>query len=184
MESLETRQATAAATADVAMACSAVNNDLVAAQKKSAEIVQSVSDLKKIQDRTELWKATIEYLESEVTCVNFLEDRAMLNRNEADRLSQEVQHGGHHDERILEVAKLRRSVANDLEAASSLRRFATEMEVMCSELIDKTLLEQSQEVLSAIYILFAKMRVTSTLPEELYSVLKPIVDAAVPKGTF
>lgn len=184
LESLETRQATAAATANVAMACSAVNNDLEAAQKKSAEIVQSVSDLKKIQDRTELWKATIEYLESEVTCVNFLEDRAMLNRNEADRLSQEVQHGGHHDERILEVAKLRRSVANDLEAASSLRRFATEIEVMCSELIDKSILEQNQEVLSAIYILFAKMRVTSTLPEELYSVLKPIVDAAVPKGTF
>ena len=143
-----------------------------------------MSDLKKIQDRTELWKATIEYLESEVTCVNFLEDRAMLNRNEADRLSQEVQHGGHHDERILEVARLRRSVANDLEAASSLRRFATEIEVMCSELIDKSILEQNQEVLSAIYILFAKMRVTSTLPEELYSVLKPIVDAAVPKGTF
>ena len=46
LESLETRQATAAATADVAMACSAVSNDLEAAQKKSAEIVQSVSDLK------------------------------------------------------------------------------------------------------------------------------------------
>ena len=55
---------------------------------------------------------------------------------------------------------------------------------MCSELIDKPLLEQNQEVLSAIYILFAKMRVAATLPEELYSVLKPIVDAAVPKGTF
>lgn len=182
LESLETRQATAAGTAEVAKACSVVSIDLQAAQKKSADIVQSVSDLKKIQDHTELWKATMEYLESEVTCINFLEDRATLNRSEADRLSQELQHGGHHDERILEVAKLRRSVANDLEAANALRRFAAEIEKMCSESIDEATLEQNKEVVSAIYILFAKMRVTTTLPETLYSVLKPIVDAAVPKS--
>ena len=169
----------AAATVATAAACRAVREDMAAAQKTSAELVKAVGDTAVLLDRTALLRAVSEYLESEVTCVNFLEDRATLNRTEADRLSQELQHGHHGVESTLDVAKMRRSVASDLEAANALRRFATEVERLCAGIVDDS---TDRELLRVVYALFGKLHVAPTLKEPMYSVVKPIVEAATPKG--
>ena len=169
----------AAATAATSAACRAVRVDMEAAQKTSMELVKAVGDTETLRDQMALLRAVVEYLESEVTCVNFLVDRATLNRTEADRLSQELQHGHHGMERTRDVAKMRRSVASDLEAASALRRFATEVEHLCAGAVDAS---TDPELLRVIYALFAKLHVPATLKEPMYSVVKPIMEEASPKG--
>ena len=169
----------AAATVTTAAACRAVGEAIEAAQKTSAGLVEAVGDTASLLDRTALLRAVSEYLESEVTCVNFLEDRATLNRTEADRLSQELQHGRHGMDHTLDVAKMRRSVASDLEAANALRHFATEVERLCAGVVEES---TDPELLRVIYALFAKLHVAPTLTEPMYSVVKPIVEAATPKS--
>ena len=169
----------AVATVASSAACRAVREDMEAAQKTSMELVKAVGDTEALLDRTALLRTVVEYLESEMTCVNFLVDRATLNRTEADRLSQELQHGHHDMERTRDVAKMRRSVASDLEAASVLRRFATEVERLCAGAVDAS---TDPELLRVIYALFAKLHVHATLKEPMYSVVKPIMEAASPKG--
>ena len=152
-----------------------------AAQKLSAELLTAIGNAAPFLDRTALLRSVAEYLESEVTCVHFLEDRATLNRAEADRLSAELQHGHRPMESTLDVAKLRRSVASDLEAADALRRFAKEVECQCAGVVDES---TDPELLRVLYALFAKLHVVPTLKEPMASVVKPVLEVATPKGSL
>ena len=104
-------------------------------------------------DARSLLEETREYLEEELACVGFLEARVRKNKKEADELASALgatlQRAG-QEEKLQQLSVLRRAVANDVEATAALRRFAQEVEALCSAMLTKELVEKLKKDLAAI----------------------------------
>ena len=92
-----------------------------------------------------------------------------------------MQNAGRGDDSLQQLSKLRRSVANDVEAASALRRFAQEIEELCSSMLTKEVVEAEKERVVRIYVLFFKLHLKKTLPNELFELIRAPFQEAIPK---
>lgn len=173
-----------------AQACRAVGPHLEAAQARSVEVLHALGEsLKGGFDARSLLEETRGYLEDEVACVDFLETRVRRNKQEADALADTLtgaltgagmQRAG-KEEKLQQLSVLRRAVANDVEAAAALRRFAQEVEEMCSAMLTKELVEANKELITEIYVLFFKLHLKKTLSEDLFEMIRAPFQDALPK---
>ena len=155
---------------------------LSTAQTRSSDIIRALSDsLKDESSASLLLEETEVYLEDELKCVGFLEERAAKNKQEANRIASTLQNTGRGDDSLQQLSKLRRSVANDMEAASALRRFAQEIEELCSSMLTKDVVEAEKERVVRIYVLFFKLHLKKTLPDELFELIRVPFQEAIPK---
>lgn len=171
--------------ARAAEACHAVSEPLEAAQVRSAEELRALGEsLKSGFDARSLLEETCEYLEEELACVGFLEARVRKNKKEADELASALgaalQRAG-QEEKLQQLSVLRRAVANDVEATAALRRFAQEVEALCSAMLTKELVEANKELVTGIYVLFFKLHLKKTLPDELFEIIRAPFQDALPK---
>ena len=171
--------------ARAAEACHAVSEPLEAAQARSAEELRALGEsLKSGFDARSLLEETREYLEEELACVGFLEARVRKNKKEADELASALgavlQRAG-QEEKLQQLSVLRRAVANDVEATAALRRFAQEVEALCSAMLTKELVEANKELVTGIYVLFFKLHLKKTLPDELFEIIRAPFQDALPK---
>lgn len=166
----------------MAVACQGVVSHLSTAQTRSSGIIRALSDsLKDESSASVLLEETEVYLEDELKCVGFLEERAAKNKQEANRIASTSQNAGRGDDSLQQLSKLRRSVANDVEAASALRRFAQEIEELCSSMLTKEVVEAEKERVVRIYVLFFKLHLKKTLPDELFELIRTPFQEAIPK---
>lgn len=166
----------------MAVACQGVVSHLSTAQTRSSDIIRALSDSLKVESSASLLLEETEvYLEDELKCVGFLEERAAKNKQEANRIASTLQNAGRGDDSLQQLSKLRRSVANDVEAASALRRFAQEIEELCSSMLTKEVVEAEKERVVRIYVLFFKLHLKKTLPDELFELIRAPFQEAIPK---
>ena len=171
--------------ARAAKACRAVSEHLEAAQARSAEELRALGEsLKSGFNARGLMVETRDYLEEELACVGFLEARVRKNKKEADELASALgaalQRAG-QEEKLQQLSVLRRAVANDVEATAALRRFAQEVEELCSAMLTKELVEANKELVTRIYVLFYKLHLKKTLPDELFEIIRTPFQDALPK---
>ena len=168
--------------ASQAVACKAVEEAFNAVQQREETFVKAVPMfVNEIKDEGILLQSIKQYLESEVTCVTFLQNRSAANKTEVDTLSAELQRETATEEKLSRVAKLRRSIASDRDAMNVLIGFASGIERRLSAMIDGPKAEAHKDALVPIYVLLFQLHVPKTITVEVYNVLADAVNAALPK---
>ena len=168
--------------ASQAVACKAVEEAFDAVQQREETFVQAVPTfVNEMKDEAVLLQSIKQYLESEVTCVTFLQNRSTTNKAEVDTLFAELQHETATEEKLSRVAKLRRLIASDRDAMNALIGFASGIERRLSAIIDGPKAEAHKDALVPIYVLLFQLHVPKTITVEVYNVLADAVNAALPK---
>ena len=182
LESLEKKTSNVSFLASQAVACKAVEEAFDAVQQREETFVQAVPTfVNEMKDEAVLLQSIKQYLESEVTCVTFLQNRSTTNKAEVDTLFAELQHETATEEKLSRVAKLRRLIASDRDAMNALIGFASGIERRLSAIIDGPKAEAHKDALVPIYVLLFQLHVPKTITVEVYNVLADAVNAALPK---
>lgn len=145
------------------------------------EMTSTLSQTTTVLEPVGILEDTLTYVTNEEACIDFLEKRALSNKKEAEAIASSLQTNGYQDDSYHNAAKLRRSIANDMETVKSLRHFAQGIERACSAMLTEEFVRDHKELVISVYLGFYKLRVEKTLSDAIYSLFKDDLAAVLPK---